>query len=93
MPLSQLFLGGLKDGELPTKLIDLVVKADVQGSAEALSTSLGALEAADDKLCVRTRILRSGAGSALHTRSSPPLDVLLHSFHFCDLCLLLESRS
>jgi len=57
-----LFLGGLKEGELPTKLIDLVVKADVQGSAEALSSSLSALEASDDKLCVRTRVLRSGAG-------------------------------
>jgi translation initiation factor IF-2 len=59
---QELFLGGLKDGELPTKLIDLVVKADVQGSAEALSTTLAALEAADDKLQVKTRVLRSGAG-------------------------------
>ena len=32
----ELFLGGLKEGELPTKLVDMVVKADVQGSAEAL---------------------------------------------------------
>jgi len=60
---QELFLGGLKEGELPTKLVDLVVKADVQGSAEALSSSLAALEAADDKLAVRTRVLRSGAGS------------------------------
>jgi len=59
---QELFLGGLKEGELPTKLVDMVVKADVQGSAEALSSALAALEAADDKLCVRTRVLRSGAG-------------------------------
>jgi len=58
----ELFLGGLKEGELPTKLVDVLVKADVQGSAEALSSALAALEAADDKLAVRTRVLRSGAG-------------------------------
>jgi len=60
---QELFLGGLKEGELPTKLIDMVVKADVQGSAEALDSALAALEAADDKLMVRTRVLRSGAGA------------------------------
>jgi len=59
---QQLFLGGLQ-GSLPTKLLDFVVKADVQGSAEALASALTDLEAADDKLMVRTRVLRSGAGA------------------------------
>ena len=59
---QQLFLGGL-GGELPTKLLDFVVKADVQGSAEALSSAIQQLEAADDKLQVKTRVLRSGAGA------------------------------
>ena len=35
----------------------------MQGSAEALSTSVAALNAADDKLQVKTRVLRSGAGA------------------------------
>jgi translation initiation factor IF-2 len=48
---QDLFLGGLQ-GNLPTKLLDFVVKADVQGSAEALTSALTALEAADDKLQV-----------------------------------------
>jgi len=59
---QDLFLGGLQ-GNLPTKLLDFVVKADVQGSAEALTSALTALEAADDKLQVKTRVLRSGAGA------------------------------
>jgi len=59
---QQLFLGGLQ-GELPTKMLDFVVKADVQGSAEALSCSVQELTAADDKLQVKTRVLRSGAGA------------------------------
>ena len=58
-----LFLGGLKDGELPTKLLDFVVKCDVQGSAEALTSALSGMTAADDKLQVKTRVLRSGAGA------------------------------
>ena len=57
-----LFLTGL-GGDLPTKLVDFVVKADVQGSAEALASAVQALEAADDKLQVKTRVLRSGAGA------------------------------
>ena len=60
---QDLFLGGLKDGELPTKLLDFVVKADVQGSAEAVSQALADLSAADDKLQVKTRVLRAGAGA------------------------------
>ena len=40
-----------------------MIKADVQGSAEALQTSVTELEAADDKLQVKTRVLRSGAGA------------------------------
>lgn len=60
---QQMFLGGLTEGELPTKLLDFVVKSDVQGSAEALTSALSALEAADDKLQVKTRVLRSGAGA------------------------------
>lgn len=59
---QSLFLSGLQ-GDLPTKLLDFVIKADVQGSAEALSTSVAALNAADDKLQVKTRVLRSGAGA------------------------------
>lgn len=55
------FLNGGKD-ELPLRVIDIVVKADVQGSAQALSQAIGELEAADDKLQVRTRVLREGAG-------------------------------
>ena len=58
---QQAFLGGQQG--LPTKLLDFVVKADVQGSAEALSSALAELEAADDKLQVKTRVLRSGAGA------------------------------
>ena len=53
-----MFLGGLKDGELPTRLIDLVVKADVQGSAEALTSALEELEDNDDMLQVEA-IVRS----------------------------------
>jgi len=59
---QDLFLGGLQ-GNLPTKLLDFVVKADVQGSAEALASAVEELEAADDKLQVKTRVLRSGAGA------------------------------
>jgi len=59
----ELFLGGLGEGELPTKLLDFIVKSDVQGSAEALSSALSELQAADDKLQVKTRVLRSGAGA------------------------------
>jgi len=50
-------------GELPTKLLDFVVKCDVQGSAEAMSQAVMELSAADDKLQVKTRVLRSGAGA------------------------------
>ena len=57
----QMFLATGNTG-LPTKLLDFVVKADVQGSAEALTSALQQLEAADDKLQVKTRVLRSGAG-------------------------------
>jgi len=57
------FLSGRKDGELPVHLIDLVIKSDVQGSAEALCSSLEELEVSDDKLRVKTRVLRSGAGA------------------------------
>jgi len=57
-----MFLGGLQ-GNLPTKVLDFVIKADVQGSAEALSSALEELTAADDKLQVTTRVLRSGAGA------------------------------
>ena len=56
------FLSGPSD-ELPIKVIDLVVKSDVQGSAEALCSSLEELEVADDLLRVKTRVLRSGAGA------------------------------
>jgi len=35
----------------------------VQGSAEALCSSLEELEVSDDKLRVKTRVLRSGAGA------------------------------
>ena len=35
----------------------------MQGSAEALASAVQALEAADDKLQVKTRVLRSGAGA------------------------------
>ena len=35
----------------------------MQGSAEALCSSLEELEVADDKLRVRTRVLRAGAGA------------------------------
>jgi translation initiation factor IF-2 len=58
----ELFLNGMKDDELPLRIIDIVVKADVQGSAQALSQAIAELEAADDKLRVRTRVLREGAG-------------------------------
>jgi len=57
------FLSSKKDGELPVHVVDLVVKSDVQGSAEALTSSLEELEVADDKLRVKTRVLRSGAGA------------------------------
>lgn len=57
------FLTGRKEGELPVHIIDVVVKSDVQGSAEALRSSLEELEAADDKLVVKTRVLRAGAGA------------------------------
>ena len=40
-----------------------MVKCDVQGSAEALSQAIGQLEAADDKLQVKCRVLRAGAGA------------------------------
>ena len=55
------FLSGDKD-QLPLRVIDIVVKADVQGSAQALSQAIAELETADDKLQVRTRVLREGAG-------------------------------
>lgn len=58
----ELFLGGLKEGELPTKLLDFVIKCDVQGSAEALAAAIGGLSASDDKLVVKARVLRAGAG-------------------------------
>jgi len=57
-----LFLNGKASDELPLKVLDFVVKADVQGSAQALSTAIAELSAADDKLQVRTRVLRDGAG-------------------------------
>lgn len=57
-----MFLSGLQ-GSLPTKVLDFVIKADVQGSAEALSSAVTELTAADDKLQVKTRVLRSGAGA------------------------------
>jgi translation initiation factor IF-2 len=57
------FLNGRVEGELPTKVLDFVVKCDVQGSAEALSRAVAELSAADDKLQVKTRVLRSGAGA------------------------------
>jgi translation initiation factor IF-2 len=57
------FLSGRVEGELPTKVLDFVVKCDVQGSAEALSRAVAELSAADDKLQVKTRVLRSGAGA------------------------------
>jgi len=60
---QEAFFGGNKDGDLPTKLLDFVVKCDVQGSAEALSQAVTDLSAADDKLQVKTRVLRSGAGA------------------------------
>lgn len=50
------------EGALPTKILDFIVKADVQGSAEALSTSVAELKANDDKLQVITRILRASVG-------------------------------
>lgn len=56
------FLSG-PSTELPVKVIDLVVKSDVQGSAEALCSSLEELEVSDDLLRVKTRVLRSGAGA------------------------------
>jgi translation initiation factor IF-2 len=56
------FLSG-PSKELPIKVIDLVVKSDVQGSAEALCSSLEELEVSDDLLRVKTRVLRSGAGA------------------------------
>jgi len=59
----EFFLTGRKEGELPIHVVDLVVKSDVQGSAEALCSSLGELELSDDKLTVKTRVLRSGAGA------------------------------
>ena len=52
--------GGRRD---PLRVLDFVVKSDVQGSAEALASAIEALEAADDKLQVKTRVLRSGAGA------------------------------
>mmetsp|Transcript_25727 Transcript_25727/g.42489 ORF Transcript_25727/g.42489 Transcript_25727/m.42489 type:complete len:822 (-) Transcript_25727:453-2918(-) len=57
------FLSGPKEGELPVHVLDLVVKSDVQGSAEALCSSLEELEVSDDKLRVKIRVLRSGAGA------------------------------
>jgi len=59
---QSLFLTGLQGG-LPTHVLDFVVKADVQGSAEALCSAVTELTAADDKLQVKTRVLRSGAGT------------------------------
>ncbi|EOD05196.1 translation initiation factor IF-2 [Emiliania huxleyi CCMP1516] len=56
------FLSG-PSSELPTKTLDFVVKSDVQGSAEALCSSLESIEVSDDLLRVRTRVLRSGAGA------------------------------
>ena len=38
-----MFLSGLQGG-LPTKVLDFVVKADVQGSAEALSSAVTELK-------------------------------------------------
>ncbi len=57
------FLAGASTGELPVRIVDLVVKSDVQGSAEALCSALEQLEVADDLLRVKTRVLRSGAGA------------------------------
>ena len=57
------FLTGASTGELPVRIVDLVVKSDVQGSAEALCSALEELEVADDLLRVKTRVLRSGAGA------------------------------
>jgi len=48
--------------ELPLKVLDFVIKADVQGSAEALASTLEELTDKDDKLQVKTRILRATAG-------------------------------
>jgi len=59
---QSLFLSGLQGG-LPTHVLDFVVKADVQGSAEALCSAVSELAAADDKIQVKTRVLRSGAGA------------------------------
>jgi translation initiation factor IF-2 len=57
------FLGAAAADALPLRVLDFVVKSDVQGSAEALASAIEALEAADDKLQVKTRVLRSGAGA------------------------------
>ena len=53
---------------MPTKLLDFVVKADVQGSAEALSAAITELEASDDMLAVKTRVLRLDQAQALSSR-------------------------
>lgn len=58
---------------LPVKVLDFVVKADTQGAAEALAQAVQALEAEDDKLQVKTRVLRFGAGAVTNE------DVLLAS--------------
>jgi translation initiation factor IF-2 len=55
------------------KVLDFVVKADTQGAAEALAQAVQALEAEDDKLQVKTRVLRFGAGAVTNE------DVLLAS--------------
>lgn len=57
------FLKAAGEAELPLTVLDFVVKSDVQGSAEALCSSLEELEMADDLVRVRTRVLRSGAGA------------------------------
>lgn len=50
------------DDGLPVTTLDFIVKADVQGSAEAVAQAVGELEAKDDKVHIKSRVLRFSAG-------------------------------
>jgi len=67
---------------LETKTLEFMVKADVQGSAEAVGKALQGLEAVDDKLRVNARVLKFSAGPIenedimLAAASSPPATLI-----------------
>lgn len=55
------FMGKGEKGKIK-RVLDVVVRADVQGSAEAIMSSVAALESADDRVSCTARVLRASAG-------------------------------